>query len=239
MTILSRMLNVKAAGLCGSLLLSVGSAWAQGADSGRLPPPPLPIPTGSSVAPGAAAPIGAMPGPESVPPPALPPDVHVEAGVAEEQRKALLGRILEAKSRGIGTSTYMMAFDALEQQVKGGDSEANVLKRVSSLNSSLDDQFKRSAQLKVQRPAPPIAASAPAVPFGSGGPGGGTGGNTDTAALIQKLQNKFGGQIPDLQNKYGGQIPDGLKDKLGGAGGDPSSLLKNPEIQDLLKKYGK
>jgi hypothetical protein len=154
-------------------------------------------------------------------------DLTVLPGAGEDKRRALLGRIMEAKNQGIGTSTYMMAFDALEQSAKGGESEESVLKRVSSLNSSLDDQFKRSAILKVQRATPPIAASAPATPFG--GSGGGPSGGGDTASLIQKLQNKFGGQIPDS-----------LKDKIPpGMGSDPSALLKNPDIQDLLKKYQK
>ncbi len=219
MSILSQALNGTSAILLGFLALPLAGALAQGSDSGRLPPPPLPVPTAASSAPApaAAAPAEVIPA----------EDLKVVAGAGEDKRKALLGRIMVAKSQGIGISTYMMAFDALEQQAKNGDSEENVGKRVASLNSSLDEQFKRSAILKVQRPSPPIAASDPAVPFGSaGGGGGGIPKNTDTASLIQKLQNK-----------YGSQIPENMKGQLGG--GDTSSLLKNPEIQDLLKKYGK
>jgi len=149
----------------------------------------------------------------------------VASGAGEDQRKALLARIMEAKNQGIGTSTYMMAFDALEQSAKGGASEEVVLKRVASLNTSLDDQFKRSVTLKTQRIAPPIAASAPSAPYGGGTPPR----ETDTAALIQKLKNKYGDQIPaGLQDK----IPPGLQDKMGS---DPSQLLKNPQVQDLLR----
>jgi hypothetical protein len=264
MSILSRVLNGTSAALGSLLMLSMGGAMAQGSDSGRLPPPPLPVPTAAAAAspsanaaasgsvsnpsagvaptsstesvPGAnsAAISGAAPGAATAP---ASPELDVAPGAGEDKRRALLGRINEAKSQGIGTSTYMIAFDALEQSVKGGETEANVLKRVSSLNTSLDDQFKRSAILKVQRAAPPVAASAPSAPLGSAG--GGTSKSSDTASLIQRLQNKYGNQIPDLQNKYGDKIPDGLKDKLSGAGGDPSALLKNPEIMDLIKKYQK
>src|SRR6202789_2641240 len=158
---LSRAINLTSVALCSGLVLTVGSALAQGSDSGRLPPPPLPLPT-PAPAPGAPAPDSA---------PAAAPinvqDLTVLPGAGEDKRRALLGRIMEAKNQGIGTSTYMMAFDDLEQSAKGGASEESVLKRVSSLNSSLDDQFKRGAILKVQRATPPIAASAPATPFGS------------------------------------------------------------------------
>ncbi|MBS2008273.1 MAG: hypothetical protein JST01_14590 [Cyanobacteria bacterium SZAS TMP-1] len=210
------------AALCSGLMLvaSLTSSAALAQGDGRLPPPPLP-----SAVNGAPATLGA---PASMPAPAAAPaaaainlaDLKVEAGAAEDKRRALLGRIMDAKNQGIGISTYMMAFDALEQSAKGGESEENVAKRVASLNSSLDDQFKRSAILKVQRAAPPVAASAAVAPLG--GSMGTPPGNTDTAALIQKLQNKFGGQIPE-----------GFKDKI--PGGDPSALLKNPDIQDILK----
>jgi hypothetical protein len=170
----------------------------------------------------------AMPGPGDITPPVASvntADLVVVPGPGEDKRRALLGRIMEAKSRGIGTSTYMMAFDALEQSVKTGVADDAVFKRVDSLNSSLNDQFKRSAILKTQRAAPPVAASDPTSPLGSAGLSGSSAGNTDTASLIQKLQAK-----------YGNQIPDNLKDKIpAGMGNNPADLLKNPQLQDLLK----
>ncbi|MBU6453488.1 MAG: hypothetical protein KGS72_17040 [Cyanobacteria bacterium REEB67] len=182
-------------------------------------------PSGASSMPG---PGPGMPGPADIAPPASminTADLVVVPGPGEDKRKALLGRIMEAKSRGIGTSTYMMAFDALEQSVKSGVANEAVFKRVDSLNSSLDDQFKRSAILKTQRAAPPVAASDPTTPLGAAGLSAGSAGNTDTAALIQKLQAK-----------YGNQIPDNLKDKIpAGMGNNPAELLKNPQLQDLLK----
>lgn len=158
----------------------------------------------------------------------------VEPGPAEARRTALVMRIFNAKSQGIGIDAYLNAFAMLENSVKSGETEANLNKRIDSLNSSLDDQLKRSAVLKTQRPAPPVAASGfPAGGLGSAG-GSSAGGTSD---LIRKLQEKYGDQIPgNLKDKLGGgQIPENLKDKIpAGLGGlDPS------QIEDLIKKYKK
>ncbi len=158
----------------------------------------------------------------------------VEPGPAEARRTALVMRIFNAKSQGIGIDAYLNAFAMLENSVKTGETEANLNKRIDSLNSSLDDQLKRSAVLKTQRPAPPVAASGfPAGGLGSAG-GSSAGGTSD---LIRKLQEKYGDQIPaNLKDKLGGgQIPENLKDKIpAGLGGlDPS------QIEDLIKKYKK
>ncbi len=158
----------------------------------------------------------------------------VEPGPAEARRTALVMRIFNAKSQGIGIDAYLNAFAMLENSVKTGETEANLNKRIDSLNSSLDDQLKRSAVLKTQRPAPPVAASGfPAGGLGSAG-GSSAGGTSD---LIRKLQEKYGDQIPgNLKDKLsGGQIPENLKDKIpAGLGGlDPG------QIEDLIKKYKK
>lgn len=158
----------------------------------------------------------------------------VEPGPAEARRTALLMRIFNAKSQGIGIDAYLNAFAMLENSVKTGETEVNLNKRIDSLNSSLDDQLKRSAVLKTQRPAPPVAASGfPAGGLGSSG-GSSAGGTSD---LIRKLQEKYGDQIPaNLKDKLGGgQIPENLKDKIpAGLGGlDPG------QIEDLIKKYKK
>ncbi|CAN5541073.1 hypothetical protein BH11CYA1_BH11CYA1_15100 [soil metagenome] len=158
----------------------------------------------------------------------------VEPGPAEAKRTALVMRIFNAKAQGIGIDAYLSAFAMLENSVKAGETEANLNKRIDSLNSSLDDQLKRSAVLKTQRPAPPVAASGfPAGGLGSSG-GSSLGGTSD---LIRKLQEKYGDQIPaNLKDKLGGgQIPDSLKDKIpAGLGGMDSS-----QIEELIKKYKK
>lgn len=157
----------------------------------------------------------------------------VEPGPAEAKRTALVLRIFNAKAQGIGIDAYLNAFAMLENSVKTGETEANLNKRIDSLNSSLDDQLKRSAVLKTQRPAPPVAASG----FPAGGLGSASSSAGGTSDLIRKLQEKYGDQIPaNLKDKLsGGQIPDNLKDKIpAGLGGmDPS------QIEDLIKKYKK
>jgi hypothetical protein len=182
-----------------------------------------PLPAADTAAPAAPPAAAAADGP------------LVEPGPAEAKRTALVLRIFNAKAQGIGIDAYLNAFAMLENSVKTGETEANLNKRIDSLNSSLDDQLKRSAVLKTQRPAPPVAASGfPAGGLGSGGSSSGGG----TSDLIRKLQEKYGDQIPaNLKDKLGagGQIPDNLKDKIpAGLGGlDPS------QIEDLIKKYKK
>ncbi len=175
--------------------------------------------TGSANA--AAAPAAAKPAAADGP--------LVEPGPGEAQRTQLVLRIFNAKTQGIGIDAYLNAFAMLENSVKTGETEVNVLKRVDSINSSLTDQIKRSAVLKTQRPAPPVAASG--FPAASSSPSGG-----NTADLLRRLQEKYGDKIPaDLKDKYAGQIPDNLKDKIpAGLGNmDPS------QIEDLIKKYKK
>lgn len=197
------------------------SAASSGASSAT--PSVNPLPAADTAAPAASPAAASADGP------------LVEPGPAEAKRTALVLRIFNAKAQGIGIDAYLNAFAMLENSVKTGETEANLNKRIDSLNSSLDDQLKRSAVLKTQRPAPPVAASGfPAGGLGSGGNSSGGG----TSDLIRKLQEKYGDQIPaNLKDKLGagGQIPDNLKDKIpAGLGGlDPS------QIEDLIKKYKK
>lgn len=188
-----------------------------------------------------------MPGPGDVAPPPLPPlppgnmpEVsgplpEVAPGAMQEARQKLLQRILAAKSQGIGITSYKGAFDYIEEMVKANDSEANIQKRMDSLSSSLEDQFKRSYDLKTQRPAPPIAASSPPPSMMSGGGGipaplAPTDGGSGMGDIMSKLQAKFGGQIPA---GYKDKLPPGIQEKLGG--GDPSQLLNDPKIRELIK----
>jgi hypothetical protein len=142
-------------------------------------------------------------------------ETTISPGPGESQRKALLGRIMEAKAKGIGITNYMMAFQSLDESVKSGGTSADILKRVDSLNASLDEQFKRSAVLKVQKLPPPVAASPVTAPLGALAGGG---------------SKVSGDNLKDLQAKYGDKIPADLKDKLGS---DPSKLM------DMLKNLKK
>jgi hypothetical protein len=157
------------------------------------------------------------------------PSQLIEAGPAEDKRRNLLIRILSAKEKGIGIDAYLNAFGALEHSVKTGESEAALVKRIDSLNSSLDDQLKRSAILKTQRPAPPVAASA--FPPSSSGSSGGGGGD-----MLQQLKEKYGNQVPDnLKDKLGGQIPDSIKNQL------PAGLgnMSPDQLKELVKQFRK
>jgi hypothetical protein len=160
------------------------------------------------------------------------PSQLIEAGPAEDKRRNLLIRILSAKEKGIGIDAYLNAFGALEHSVKTGESEAALVKRIDSLNSSLDDQLKRSVILKTQRPAPPVAASS-FPPSSSANSGGGSGGGGD---VLQQLKEKYGNQVPDnLKDKLGGQIPDSIKNQL------PSGLgnMSPDQLKELVKQFRK
>ncbi len=150
--------------------------------------------------------------------------IQVSPGPLEEQRKKLLDTIMTAKGFGFGIAAYINAFKALDEQVKSGADEATIKGRLDSIVSGLDEQLKRSQQLKVQRPAPPISASSPPPSsMSGGGQFSGGGGNTD--ALIDKIKNKW----------FGGEIPDSIKKKLP-ANFDPS-MLDSDQAREILKKY--
>ncbi|MBX9670899.1 MAG: hypothetical protein K2X93_25125 [Candidatus Obscuribacterales bacterium] len=158
--------------------------------------------------------------------PAQPADdaIQVSPGPLEEQRKKLLDTIMTAKGFGFGIAAYINAFKALDGEVKSGADEKTIKGRLDSIVSGLDEQLKRSQQLKVQRPAPPISASSPPPSsMSGGGQFSGGGGNTD--ALIDKIKNKW----------FGGEIPDSIKKKLP-ANFDPS-MLDSDQARELLKKY--
>ncbi len=146
----------------------------------------------------------------------------------EPDRRKLLETINTAKQYGFGTTAYLNAYKALDDRVKAGAGEPEIKSRLDSIVTGLDEQLKRSKQLKTQKPAPPIAASSPPPSASGGGSSGGTklsGGNADD--IISKLKDKwFGGEIPDSIKK---KIPPGI---------DPSTLNADT-ARELLKKYGK
>jgi hypothetical protein len=159
--------------------------------------------------------------------PVPPPAATASGGSADlapgpmlAERKVLLGHIKQASAGGIGTANYMMAFNAVEDQVRAGASEAQIRPRVESLSSSLVDQLKRSQLLKVQRPLPPSASQqgdAAGAPIAAAGTGGGKAGGMNPA-IVDKIKSQLGGI----------DIPDSLRDKL----------LNNDKARELLKKFG-
>jgi hypothetical protein len=85
--------------------------------------------------------------------------MKVSPGPSEDKRKALLGSIAVAKEKGIGITTYVAAFKALDQSVTSGAAEADITEKVASLQSTLDEQFKRSDIMKTEQLGPPVAGS--------------------------------------------------------------------------------
>ena len=190
---------------------------------------PLASPPASHAQDAAEAPQAAPDTAVSMPAVTAASTTPIAPGPMAEARQKLLARIATAKAQGIGIAAYQSAFDYNEETIKSGDTEANIAKRIQALNTSLDDQAKRSTMLKTQRPAPPVAASSPppsAMAASGSSSSGASGGD-----LIAKLKAKYGGNIPaDLKDK----LPPGLQEKLGG-GGDPTALLSDPKVKELLK----
>ena len=202
------------------LSIAVITSFSKPAHSQDLPPEP----------PGAASAIPAIP--SEAPKQATGTDApNIAPGPLEEQRKKLYATIMTAKNYGFGTTAYLNAFNALEDSVKAGAAEKDVKVRLDSIVRGLEEQLKRSQELKVQRPAPPIAAS-DTPPLSSGG--GGTSippslrnalqsGNTD--GLMEKIKNGW----------FGGDLPDSIKKKIP-ANFDPS-MLNSDTAKELMKKY--
>ncbi len=156
--------------------------------------------------------------------PVQPSVAQVVEGPLLAERQALREKIKAAEGKGIGIKPYLMAFDALEATIKTGATGEGLQKRVESISRGLDDQLKRSDDLKKQRPAPPISASSPPPSAMSGGGGGqARGGNQGN--LVEALKNKWLG---------GGEIPESIKSKI------PSNIdpnkLKQEDVDALLKQ---
>lgn len=75
--------------------------------------------------------------------------VAVAPGPLQQQREQLIAKIQGAKKFGIGISTYVSAFDSLENQVKAGIAEAILKGRIESISRSLEAQIANSTQLKM------------------------------------------------------------------------------------------
>lgn len=150
---------------------------------------------------------------------------QVAPGPLALERQKVLDMILSAKEQKIGITAYMGAFKSLEDQVKSGAQEKQIKGRLESISGSLSEQLKRSKELKLQRPAPPVAASSPS-PAEAGGAGKSDPGGGNTDKMIDNLRKKW----------FGGEIPDSIKKKIP-PGFDPGKM-DNDTIKDLLKKYG-
>ncbi len=83
--------------------------------------------------------------------------ITVSPGPCEDKRKALLGSIAVANDKGIGINTYVAAFQAIDKSVTSGTAESEISEKVASLQSTLDEQFKRSEVMKTEQLGPPVA----------------------------------------------------------------------------------
>lgn len=146
-----------------------------------------------------------------------------------KEREELKEKIEIARSNGVGVKNYLAAFTYIESMVKNNAEEEEIARRLDALSNSLDEQFKRSKILKIQKLPPPIAASSP------------------PPSLVRKRKkNKFsklsnsnrGELVNKLKDKwFGGDIPDSIKKKIP-AGIDPNKLSKQ-DIDSLLNRLGK
>lgn len=151
----------------------------------------------------------------------------VAPGPLIDARKMLWDRIKQAKSEGIGTAAYVNAFQFIESEVKAGKTAEAIKPRIESLARALKEQLDRSRILKTQRPLPPMGSQVrgssgggPATAKGPDAPAAaaaGGGDNPEATAIIDRIKERFGGQLPD-----------GLTEKL----------LKSDKAKKLLEKYG-
>lgn len=160
------------------------------------------------------------------------PEVHVKSGPLEESRKDLLRAINAAEESGIGVANYLRAFDYIEDMASKSQPEADIQKRIDSLKSSLEEQMKRSTQIKTEAAA--TAASGGSKKMGLGNliadpfkipenfrtMGGGAGGQS-SQLLDNIIQDKLGGKLPSQMTRA--EIQKKMKEV--------------PELEDYLKKF--
>lgn len=79
------------------------------------------------------------------------PTAAVLSGPLEQERKQLLEKIQGAKKYGIGISSYMVAFGAIENEVKAGSTEAALKSRIESFMRSLESQINKAKELKTNK----------------------------------------------------------------------------------------
>ena len=142
-----------------------------------------------------------------------------------EKRKLVLSKIMAAKKQGTGISGYLAEYNRIEDMVKGSQPTSAYEERLTSLQTGIDEQLKRSQLLKTQRPTAPYTPSsssggsqASASHHGNSGAGGGISADT----------------INDLKAKYGNKIPSDISSKIGDMSPEQREKLLN---SDMLKKF--
>jgi hypothetical protein len=128
------------------------------------------------------------------------------------QRKAeLLTRIEGLKAAGVGVGPYMKQMEQVDELLHSGGPEAQALKRFDSISGALKDQTDRMETMKNYHPTASTSSPSSA--------GGGLSG-ASSAALIDSVKGKFGGQLPGGLNQE-----EVMK-----------MLQNNPKAQEVLNK---
>ena len=157
---------------------------------------------------------------------------EIVPGVLQEERAALLRKILLAKQQGCGIASYLAAFNQLQNDVKGGQPEGPVGHRLEALSSALDEQISRSHVLKTQQ-LPPVRHAAAAA---YGGPAGG--GRSSGRGGLDEVMQKYGGQLPPDVNKEA--LLKRLSEQNGGKNLNTDDLLRqlssDPRAKAVLEK---
>lgn len=168
------------------------------------------------------------------------PEIIVRDGPLNEARSELLRSIYKAKECGIGITSYMKAFEYIEDMAAKSEPDDAIQKRIDSLKLGLDEQLKRSEALKTE-------ATTSAAHAAQQGPGGGRKlGPGNLLADPQAIPSNFrtmgggaGGQSSELldmiiSEKLGGKLPSQMsKQEL------QKKMKEVPELEEYLKKFNK
>lgn len=163
------------------------------------------------------------------------PEVIVRDGPLTTERSELLRSIYRAKESGIGITNYMRAFEYIEDMAAKSLPDEDIQKRIDSLKLSLDEQVKRSEQMKVE-------AAANASQHGTGGgrklgPGNLLADPQAIPSSFRTMSGQAGGQSDQLLDMI-------ITEKLGGK--HPSKMTKQelqkkmkeiPELEEYLKRF--
>lgn len=151
-------------------------------------------------------------------------------GPAMDARQRLLERIQQAKSQGMGISSYMQAFQDIEARVKAGEPEDKVSARVQQIHKAVSDQIERAKILKNQKPLPPQGSQVtgselpdhggPAGNKGGGLPSPGGPGGGDMASKLKKLDSLPEPIKERILNDP--RVIEKLKERAGGGDGPPA-----------------
>lgn len=165
------------------------------------------------------------------------PEVIVRDGPLNEARSELLRSIYRAKECGIGITAYMKAFEYIEDMAARSEPEDAIQKRIDSLKLGLDEQLKRSEQMKTEAAAHAattgpngsrklspgnLLADPQAIPSNFRTMGGGAGGQS-SELLDMIISQKLGGKLPSQMSKQELQ----------------KKMKEVPELEEYLKKFNK